>query len=97
MIEKRKEDSETVGKFQGLLQAVIMASLIVWLAPIIIPFITTGNLDGDFMNPNINGTQIVPSAIVDRVGGLWQLGLWAVRIILVVIVVFAATMLHYKK
>ena len=33
MLEKRKDDSEAIGKYQSLLVSVVIGSLIVWIAP----------------------------------------------------------------
>lgn len=47
MLERRKEESESIGKYQTMLMSGIIAAVIVFLAPTLIIVITGTELEGD--------------------------------------------------
>ena len=96
MLEKTKEDSENMGKYQGMLMSTIIAALIVWIAPELIP-ILTGAEGGLFDAPELSDDSLDTSAITDRVSDLFLLLLWFVRIAILAGVIISVLMLYVPK
>ena len=70
MLEKRKDDSESIQKFQGMLMAAIIGGLLLFIAPVMVVYITGVDLVDEDGNPLTNAdgdpltaeTGIVPVA-----------------------------------
>ena len=101
MLEKRKDESEAVGKYQSLLVSVVIASLLVWIAPMLIPVLTGQDFGTSLVAPpdilleaNESADNLNPNSFGGRISQLWDLALWAVRLILVFAVLIFVAMLR---
>ena len=101
MLEKRKDDSEAVGKYQQLLVSVVIGSLIVWIAPMLIPVLTGQDFGTSIVAPpeilleeNETADNLNPNSFGGRISQLWDLGLWVVRLVLVFAVLIFVAMLR---
>ena len=93
MIEKGKEESDNLGKYQGILMSTIIAAIIVWIAPELIP-ILTGASGGIFDAPDLKDTTLDTKKITDRISDLFTLLLWFVRIAILAGVIISVLMLR---
>ena len=100
MLEKRKDDSEAIGKYQSLLVSVVIGSLIVWIAPMLIPVLTGEDFGTSLVAPldilleeNETANNLNPNSFGGRIAQLWDLGLWVVRLVLVFAVLIFVAML----
>ena len=101
MLEKRKDDSEAIGKYQSLLVSVVIGSLIVWIAPMLIPVLTGEDFGTSLVAPpdilleeNETADNLNPNSFGGRIAQLWDLGLWVVRLVLVFAVLIFVAMLR---
>ncbi|ABK77307.1 hypothetical protein CENSYa_0674 [Cenarchaeum symbiosum A] len=90
MLEKRKEDSESVGKYQGIVTSVVIAAIIIWVAPLLIPALSGSDSNSLF---NSTGT-LVPEEVATNIDELFQTVLWFARIVLLFAVIVAVVMLR---
>lgn len=93
MIEKGNEESDSLGKYKGMLMSTIIAALIVWIAPELIPIIT-GADGGIFDPPTLADPTLDTQQITDRISDLFTLLLWFVRIAILAGVIISVLMLH---
>ena len=101
MLEKRKDESEAIGKYQSLLVSVVIGALIVWIAPMLIPVLTGQDFGTSLVAPpeilledNETADNLNPNSFGGRIAQLWDLGLWVVRLILVFAVLIFVAMLR---
>ena len=101
MLEKRKDESEAIGKYQSLLVSVVIGALIVWIAPMLIPVLTGQDFGTSLVAPpeilledNETADNLNPNSFGGRIAQLWDLGLWVVRLVLVFAVLIFVTMLR---
>lgn len=101
MLEKRKDESEAVGKYQSMLVSVVIAALIVWIAPMLIPVLTGQDFGTSLVAPpeilledNETADNLNPNSFGGRISQLWDLALWVVRLILVFAVLIFVAMLR---
>lgn len=101
MLEKRKDESEAIGKYQSMLVSVVIAGLIVWIAPILIPVLTGQDFGTSLVAPpeilleeNETVDNLNPNSFGGRIGQLWDLMLWVVRLVLVFAVMIFVVMLR---
>ena len=101
MLEKRKDDSEAVGKYQSMLVSVVIGGLIVWIAPMLIPVLTGQDFGTSLVAPpdilleeNETADNLNPNSFGGRISQLWDLGLWVVRLVLVFAVLIFVAMLR---
>ena len=101
MLEKRKDESEAIGKYQGMLVSVVIAGLVVWIAPMLIPVLTGQDFGTSIVTPpeilleaNETADNLNPNSFGGRIGQLWDLMLWVVRIVLVFAIMIFVVMLR---
>lgn len=91
MLEKRKDDSEAVGKYSSMLMAAIIGALVLFLAPILVAYIT--GVDDIFAPPD---DANLPAEIEDKINEIFQVVLWLARIIVVMFIVLAVILLRVR-
>ena len=99
MLERRKEESEAIGRYQGMLVAFILGAIVVWSAPWIMVFVFDLDDESDLFTPptsSSNSTKGLPTVIAAKVEDVYNLGIWLVRIILLLGVLIAVTMLRLR-
>lgn len=101
MLEKRKDESESIGKYQSMLVSFVIGALIIWIAPMLVPVLTGQDFGTSIMTPpdilleeNETADNLNPNSFGGRIGQLWDLGLWIVRLILVFGVLASVAMLR---
>lgn len=97
MLERRKEESESVGRYQGMVVSLVIGAIIVWAAPWTMVFIFDLDDEADLFTPptsSSNSTKGLPKIISDKVEDVYNLGIWLVRIILLLGVLISVTMLR---
>lgn len=99
MLEKRKEDSEAVGKYSSMLMAAIIGAFILFLAPTLVVFIT-----GVEVKPGEDPTTALfsppdglPTTISDQVTSIFNLVMWIARIVVVMFVILAVILLTVSR
>ena len=104
MLEKRKDDSEAIGKYQGMIVSCVIASLLVWIAPMLIPVLTGQEFGTSLVTPpdillesNETADNLNPNSIGGRMNALWDLFLWVVRLVLVFGILAGIIMLRLEK
>ena len=105
MLEKRKEESDSIGKYQGILTSVVIAAMIMWIAPIMIPYLV--GLEGEDADGNqLSGEDLLfappsdselPEEISDRISGLFGILMWFARIVLIFGVIIAVIILRIRQ
>ncbi len=102
MLEKRKDDSESIQKFQGMLMAAVIGALLLFIAPVLVVYITDSGIDGKtaeqalFTIPTSEG-QSLPADFVEKVSAIFDLVLWVAKIIVVLFIVMAVIMLQMPR
>ena len=89
MLEKRKEESESVGKYQNMLLGAVIGAILVWAMPYIIAFIF--GVDNIFEPPA--GANL-PSEITEKIDSLYQSLLWIIRIVFVFAIMISVLLLR---
>ena len=101
MLEKRKDESESVQKYQGMLMAAIIGGLLLFIAPVLVVYITGVEIVGDqtaedalFALPDESN---LPDAFTTKVNSIFVLVIWVARIVVVLFIVMAVIMLCMPK
>lgn len=102
MLEKRKEDSDSVGKYQSILTSVVIAALILWIAPYMIPYLTGLEVETD--DGIVTGRDALftapaglPEEVGTRIGELFDAILWFAQIVLLFAVIAAVMLLRVRR
>ena len=105
MLEKRKDDSESIQKFQGMLMAAIIGGLLLFIAPVLVVYITGVDLvdsDGKTLTAEqalfaLPDEGNLPPEFADKVNSIFDLVLWVARVIVVLFIVMAVIMLQMPR
>ena len=89
MLEKRKEESESVGKYQTMLMGAIIGAFLVWAMPYLIAYIF--GVDNIFEPP---ADADLPDELTDKIDSLYQSLLWVVRIVFVFAIMISVVLLR---
>ncbi len=100
MLEKRKEESDGVGKYQNMLVSAMVAGIIVFLAPTLVVVVTDAcagktGLEGEACL--WDAPDLLPDAVSDRVEDLIGLMVFIVRIVIVFSIILAVILLRVEK
>jgi len=93
MLEKRKEESESIGKYQSILTGFLIGAIIVWAAPELVAFV----FDYDSWEEAIEAPDAAPDKLAAMVTDIYALGVWLIRIVLVMGVMIAVFMLLLRR
>ena len=96
MLEKRKDESEAVQKYQGFLVTAVIAAFLVFMAPFLVEFVTGTPIldaDGNLLPPNATSTEI-PSELTSKIGDIFGFVLWIVRIIIIFAIMMFVVLLR---
>ena len=105
MLEKRKDDSESIQKFQGMLMAAIIGGLLLFIAPVLVVYITGVDLV-DSEGKTLTAEQALfalpdegnlPPEFADKVNSIFELVIWVARVIVVLFIVMAVIMLQMPR
>lgn len=89
MLEKRKEESESVGKYQAMLMGAVLGAFLVWAMPYLVGYIF--GVDNIFQPP---ADANLPQDLTDKINSLYQSLLWIVRIIFVFAIMISVILLR---
>ena len=92
MLEKRKEESESVGKYQTMLMGAIIGAFLVWAMPYLIAYIF--GVDNIFEPPA--GADL-PVDLTEKIDSLYQSLLWVVRIVFVFAIMVSVVLLRLDR
>jgi hypothetical protein len=92
MLEKRKEESESVGKYQTMLMGAIIGAFLVWAMPYLIAYIF--GVDNIFEPPA--GADL-PKDLTEKIDSLYQSLLWVVRIVFVFAIMVSVVLLRLER
>ena len=92
MLEKRKEESESVGKYQTMLMGAIIGAFLVWAMPYLIAYIF--GVDNIFEPPD--GADL-PKDLTETIDSLYQSLLWVVRIVFVFAIMVSVVLLRLDR
>lgn len=92
MLEKRKEESESVGKYQTMLMGAIIGAFLVWAMPYLIAYIF--GVDNIFEPPA--GADL-PKDLTKKIDSLYQSLLWVVRIVFVFAIMVSVVLLRLDR
>lgn len=88
MLEKRKEESESVGKYQAMLMGAVIGAFLVWAMPYMIAYIF--GVDNIFEPPPEAG---LPDELTEKIDSLYQSLLWVVRLVFVFAIMISVVLL----
>ena len=100
MLEKRKDESESVQKYQGMLMAAVIGGLLLFIAPVLVVYITGSGVEGKtaeqalFALPDESN---LPPEFADKVSSIFDLVMWVARVIVVLFIVMAVIMLSMPR
>ena len=104
MLEKRKEDSESIGKYQGMIMSAIIAAVIVFLAPTLIVTVTGVDCSDPAGGADLSAEDCLfnaPAALGDDIGDgireLFDILMWAVRLVIIAAIVIGIMMLSVHR
>ncbi len=112
VMENRKEDSENMSKFQGMLITCIFAAILVFIAPSIILMmmgtqIPSGETaedvlfrppQGTFIDDKGNATSgaLLPASVTGGLNNLFTLVMWVIKIVLIMGILASVIMLRVR-
>ena len=100
MLEKRKDESESIEKFRSILMAAVIGALLLFAAPEIVGFLTGVDSEGytsDGAIFGLPGQPRMPEVFITGVFGAMELVLWVARVVIVLFIVMAVTMLRVEE
>ena len=100
MLEKRKDESDSIEKFQSILIAAVIGALLLFAAPEIVNMLTGVDEAGYVKEGSlfgIPGQPRVPEVFTGKVMDVLQIVLWVARVVIVLFVVMAVVMLRVKE
>lgn len=89
VLEKRKEESESVGKYQAMLMGAVLGAFLVWAMPYLVGYIF--GVDNIFEPPK---EAKLPADLTTKINSLYQSLLWIVRIIFVFAIMISVILLR---
>ena len=101
MLEKRKDDSESIQKFQGMLMAAIIGGLLLFIAPVMVVYITGVEVDeGETAEKALFALpdeSELPEEFTSKVNSIFELVIWVARVVVVLFIVMAVIMLQMPR
>ena len=92
MLEQKKDDSDNLQKYKAMLISTLFAAIIVFLAPSLI-LIMTGSDSTDEASLITPPAGTLPEEIEKGIKEMYDLIIWAVRLVLVVMVIVSVMMM----
>ena len=100
MLEKRKDESESIEKYRSILMAAVIGALLLFAAPEIVGMLSGVDSEGYVKEDSlvgISGQPRLPEVFTDSVLEVLQLVLWIARVVIVLFIVMAVIMLRIEK
>lgn len=94
MLEKRKEESESIGKYQSVLTGLVIGAIVIWGAPFVVEFMFNVEL---FAPPELSNQSDAVDSLANRIEDIYNLAMWVIRIVLVLGVLIAVFMLRLRR
>ena len=98
MLERRKDESESIEKYDSILRNAIIGALLLFAAPFLVSYLTgidmeTGEVTEEALFA-ISGQQPLPDVFLDSVKVAYQIVLWIARVIIILFIVVSVIMLR---
>ena len=101
MLEKRKDESESIEKFRSILMAAVIGALLLFAAPTLVGFLTGVDAQGYMSDGGIfslgSGHPQIPEVFVTNVFSAFQFVLWIARVIIILFIVMSVIMLRVQE
>ena len=100
MLEKRKDESESIEKYRSILTAAVIACLLLFATPTLVGFLTGVDSEGytsDGAIFGLPGQPRMPEVFITSVFGVLQPVLWIARVVIVLFIVMAVVMLRMPR
>ena len=100
MLEKRKDESESIEKYRNMLMAAVIGALLLFAAPVIVGMLTGLDSEGYVQEGSmfgIPGQPRVPEVFTSNVLGVMEVVLWLARVVIVLFIVMAVIMLRVQE
>ena len=100
MLEKRKDESESVEKYRNMLMAAVIGALLLFVAPVIVGMLTGVDSEGYVQEGSlfgIPGQPRIPEVFTSSVLGIMEIVLWLARVVIVLFIVVAVVMLRVQE
>ena len=101
MLEKRKDESESIEKYRSILTAAVIACLLLFAAPELVGFLTGVDSEGYTSDGAVFGLGAghprIPEVFITGLVGVLQLVLWISRVVIVLFIVMAVIMLRVQE
>ena len=97
MLERRKDESESIEKFRSILMAAVIGALLLFAAPTLVGFLTGLDEEGYVQEGSlfgIPGQPRVPLAFTTSVLAVMDIVMWIARVIIILFIVMAVIMLR---
>ena len=97
MLERRKDESESIEKYRSILMAAVIGALLLFAAPELVGFLTGVDEEGYVQEGSlfgIPGQPRIPLAFTTSVLAVMEIVLWLARVVIVLFIVIAVIMLR---
>ena len=101
MLEKRKDESESIDKYRSVLTAAVIGALLLFAAPELVGFLTGVDSEGYMSDGGVfslgSGHPRIPEVFVTNVFSAFQFVLWIARVVIVLFIVMGVIMLRVQE
>ena len=101
MLEKRKDESESIEKYRSILMAAVIGALLLFAAPTLVGFLTGVDSEGYTSDGGVfslgSGHPPIPDVFVTKVFNAFQFVLWIARVIIILFIVISIIMLRMPR
>ena len=98
MIERRKDESESIDKYDSILRAAIIGALLLFAAPFLVSYLTGIDVESGEIAEEalfmISNQQPLPDVFLEKVTAVYQIVLWIGRVVIVLFIVMSVIMLR---
>ena len=101
MLEKRKDESEAIDKYDSILRAAVIGAILVFVAPFLVSYLTgidteTGEIAEEALFA-ISGQPTLLGVFLDSVRMIYQTVFWLARVVIVLFIVMSVIMLRMPR
>ena len=98
MLERRKDESESIEKYDSMLRNAIIGAILVFAAPFLVSSLTgidteSGEIAEEAMFA-LSGQPTLPGVFLDSVKAIYQTVFWLARVVIVLFIIISVIMLR---
>ena len=100
MIERRKDETESIEKYRSILMAAVIGALLLFAAPVMVGMLTGIDSEGYVKEGSlfgIPGQPRIPAVFTASVLGVLEIVLWLARVVIILFIVMAVIMLRVQE